>query len=157
MAASAKIFVIRIFLNKILLLGKKVMVTWWHMAWNGFQFLFLVFFQCRDCFRVDLKDLSCNSWIKKNFALMLPFFILIFFCIVCSSRLFSRTSSFWWYARDIHIECSKQFIWNSYFYVSGPEYDRSCIFDIRPKPKFSLWKIRPSAEGLSRSRRYEIL
>ena len=36
-------------------------------------------------------------------------------------------------------------------------YDRSRIFDIRPKLKFSFWKIRPSAEGLSWSRRYEVL
>ena len=36
------------------------------------------------------------------------------------------------------------------------EYDRSRIFDIRPKPKFSFKKIRPSAEGISRSRRYKI-
>ncbi len=28
-------------------------------------------------------------------------------------------------------------------------YDRSHIFDIRPKPKFSFKKIRPSAEDLS--------
>ena len=39
---------------------------------------------------------------------------------------------------------------------SQAEYDRSRIFDIRPKPKFSFEKIRPSAEGISRSRRYEI-
>ena len=36
------------------------------------------------------------------------------------------------------------------------EYDRSRIFDIRPKPKSSFKKIRPSAEGISRSRRNEI-
>ena len=34
------------------------------------------------------------------------------------------------------------------------EYDRSRIFDIRPKPKTLIQKIRPSAEGLSRSRSY---
>ena len=51
--------------------GKKG--SWWHVAWNGFQFSFSTFFQCRDCVRVDLKDLSCYSWIKKNFALMLLF------------------------------------------------------------------------------------
>ena len=37
---------------------------------------------------------------------------------------------------------------------SQSEYDRSRIFDIRPKPKFSFKKIRPSAEGISR--RYEV-
>ena len=38
----------------------------------------------------------------------------------------------------------------------GAEYDRSCNFDIRPKPKISFKKIRPSAEGISRSRRQEV-
>ena len=38
-----------------------------------------------------------------------------------------------------------------------PVYDQSRIFDIRPKPKFSFKKIRPSAEGMSRSQRYEVL
>ena len=38
----------------------------------------------------------------------------------------------------------------------GPEYDQSRIFDIRPKPKFSFKKMRPSAEDISRSRRYEV-
>ena len=38
----------------------------------------------------------------------------------------------------------------------APEYDQSRIFDIRPKPKFSFKKIRPSAEGISQSRRYEV-
>ena len=37
-----------------------------------------------------------------------------------------------------------------------PVYDRSRIFDIRPKPKFSFKKIRPSAEDISQSRRYEL-
>ena len=35
-----------------------------------------------------------------------------------------------------------------------PEYDRSRIFDIRPKPKTLIQKIRPSAEDLSGSRSY---
>ena len=36
-------------------------------------------------------------------------------------------------------------------------YDRSRIFDIRPKPKFSFKKIRLLAEGISRSQRYKFL
>ena len=38
--------------------------------------------------------------------------------------------------------------------TQNSENDRSHIFDIRPKPEFSFKKIRPSAEGISRSRRY---
>ena len=38
-----------------------------------------------------------------------------------------------------------------------PEYDQSRIFEIRPKPKFSFLKIRPLAEGISRSGRYKVL
>ena len=41
-------------------------------------------------------------------------------------------------------------------YQFPTEYDRSNIFDIRPKPKFSFKKIKPTAEGISQSRRYEI-
>ena len=40
---------------------------------------------------------------------------------------------------------------------SGAGDDRSHIFDIRPKPKFVIYKIRPSAEGRSPSRRYKVL
>ena len=43
------------------------------------------------------------------------------------------------------------------FWASEAVYDRSRIFDIRPKPKFSFQKIRPSVKGLSRSRRYLVL
>ena len=43
----------------------------------------------------------------------------------------------------------------AWIYLLRTEYDRSRIFDIRPKPKFSFQKIRPSAEDLSQSRRYE--
>ena len=41
--------------------------------------------------------------------------------------------------------------------VFQAEYERSRIFDLRPKPKFSFKKIWPSAEGISRSRRYDFV
>ena len=50
-----------------------------------------------------------------------------------------------------YLSLSYQLRW--YCYDSGPVVYRSQIFDIRPKPKASIQKIRPSAEGLSRSRR----
>ena len=53
----------------------------------------------------------------------------------------------------IHYKCQRLIC----FYLGGlaeddaAENDQSQIFDIRPKPKTSILKIRPSAEGLSRS------
>ena len=53
------------------------------------------------------------------------------FSYLCFLPTWSRTTKAWWLKffffatqihitiRDIHIECSKQFKWNSYFYMSG--------------------------------------
>ena len=87
LAVSAKIFLTRIFLNKCYSWEKR---SWWlGDIWHemAFSFFFSLFFQCRDCFRVDLKDLSCYSWINKIFALMLLFSYWYFVTL-----LFSRTS-----------------------------------------------------------------
>ena len=63
------------------------MVTWWHMAWNGFQFLFLPFFS-NVVTRFVLIWRICHvtrSCIKKIFALMLLFScigILLHYCFL---------------------------------------------------------------------------
>ena len=42
------------------------------------------------------------------------------------------------WARDIHIECSKQFKWNSYFYVSGQSGPFGAVLKLLEKPNMKF-------------------
>ena len=57
---------------------------------------------------------------------------------------FSRFSQIFFHERNWHKK-AEQF---GKTYILESEYDQSRIIDIRPKPKFSFSKIRPSAEGM---------
>ena len=71
----------------------------WKMSW--FQILKKIF---KNCFN---REVSCSkvSLVSSdpNFKIQLPYW----------------SSFLWVLTRDIHIECSKQFKWNLYFYGSG--------------------------------------
>ena len=59
------------------------------------------------------------------------------------SKFYHLTNTYTLYTRD-----------GGWLGVNGSGYDQSRIFDIRPKPKTLIQKIRPSAEGLSLSQSY---
>ena len=48
-------------------------------------------------------------------------------------------------------------MWGQWGFFPTLVYDQSRIFDLMLKPKFSFQKIKPSAEGISQSSRYEVL
>ena len=69
-----------------------------------------------------------HIWIKKPINYLGKWLCIILFCELCFKLVIKNTKhkilekkSFLFFplSRDIHIECSKQFKWHSYFYVSG--------------------------------------
>ena len=88
------------------------------------QFCFEIFWPLRELFFEIWTDFYVLTWKKQTFNLN-SFFFFFESWILCrnigglswfpTALLLGEEP----YTRDIHIECSKQFKWNSYFHMSG--------------------------------------